>query len=99
MHWCVELGWIDIIMEVSTLLSHLELPWQGHLDALFHLIAYLEKKHNAWIVNDPIYPNIDLRVFKQCDWKQFYGEVKEAIPPNAPLPRGKDHQGREISGW
>jgi hypothetical protein len=30
------------------------------------------------------------RVFKQCDWKQFYGEVKEAIPPNAPPLRGKD---------
>jgi hypothetical protein len=33
---------------------------------------------------------IDLRAFKQCDWKQFYGEVKDAIPPNAPPLRGKD---------
>jgi hypothetical protein len=74
-------------MEVSTLLSHLALPRQGHLDALFHLLAYLEKQHNAWIVYDPMYPDIDLRIFKQCDWKQFYGEVKEAIPPNAPPPR------------
>jgi hypothetical protein len=31
-----------------------------------------------------MYPDIDLRVFKQYDWKQFYGEVKEAFPPNAP---------------
>jgi hypothetical protein len=57
---------------------------------LFHLFAYLEKKHNAQFVYDPTYPDIDLRVFKQCDWKQFYGEVKEAIPPNAPLLRGND---------
>jgi len=28
--------------------------------------------------------------FKKCDWKQFYGEAKEAILPNAPEPRGKD---------
>ena len=28
--------------------------------------------------------------FKECDWKQFYGDVTEAIPPNAPEPRGKD---------
>jgi hypothetical protein len=63
---------------------------QGHLDVLFHLFAYLEKKHNAQFVYDPTYPDIDLRVFKQCDWKQFNGEVKEAIPPNAPQPRGKD---------
>jgi hypothetical protein len=66
------------------------LPQQGHLDALFHLFAYLEKKQNAQIIYDPMYPDIDLRVFKQCDWKQFYGEVKEAIPPNALPQRGKD---------
>ena len=28
--------------------------------------------------------------FKECDWRDFYGEVKEAIPPNAPVPRGKE---------
>jgi hypothetical protein len=60
---------------VLTLLSHLELPQQGHLDALFHLFAYLEKKHNAEIVYDQMNLYIDLRFFKQCDWKQFYGEV------------------------
>jgi hypothetical protein len=75
---------------VLTLSSHLALPQQGNLDALFHLFAYLEKKQNAQIIYDPTYPDIDLRVFKQCDWKQFYGEVKEAIPPSAPPPRGKD---------
>jgi hypothetical protein len=45
---------IDIIMEVLTLSSHLALPWQGHLDTLFDLFAYLEKKHNARIVYDPM---------------------------------------------
>ena len=24
------------------------------------------------------------------DWKHFYGKVAEAIPPNAPEPRGKE---------
>jgi hypothetical protein len=52
------------------------------LDVLFQLFAYLEKKHNAHIIYDPMYLDIELRVFKQCDWKQFYGEVKEAIPPS-----------------
>jgi hypothetical protein len=49
---------IDIIMEVLTLSSHLALPWQGHLDTLFHLFDYFEKKHNAWIVHDPMYPDM-----------------------------------------
>jgi hypothetical protein len=34
---------------------------------------------------------IDMSVFKgESDWKSFYGDVKEAIPPNAPPTRGKD---------
>ena len=28
--------------------------------------------------------------FKECDWKSFYGDCKEAIPSNVPLPRGKE---------
>ena len=30
------------------------------------------------------------RVFKECDWKTFYGDATEAIPPNAPEARGKE---------
>jgi hypothetical protein len=90
LRWCVELGRVDIITEVSTLSSHLALPREGHLEALLHLFAYLNKKHNACIILDPSYPTIDMTVFKECDWKHFYGNVHEAIPPNAPPPRGKD---------
>jgi hypothetical protein len=50
----------------------------------------LEKKHNSRLVFDPTYPEIDMSEFKECDWKEYYGEVSEAIPPNAPSPRGKD---------
>jgi hypothetical protein len=28
--------------------------------------------------------------FKECDWKEFYGEVSEPLPPNMPEPRGKE---------
>ena len=28
--------------------------------------------------------------FIKCEWKHFYGDVTEAIPPNAPAPRGKE---------
>ncbi|KAI2513025.1 hypothetical protein MHU86_1316 [Fragilaria crotonensis] len=32
-----------------------------------------------------------MSVFKECDcWRAFYGDVKEAILPNAPPPKGKD---------
>ena len=90
LRWCVELGRIDIITEVSILASQLALPREGHLEALLHVFAYIEKKHNARVVYDPTYPEINDRDFKECEWKSFYGEVKEAIHPNAPIPRGKE---------
>jgi hypothetical protein len=90
LRWCVELGRIDIITEVSELASYLAQPREGHLNAVFHIFGYLEKKHNARIVFDPSYPVIDMSVFKECDWKQYYGDVNEAIPPNAPEARGKE---------
>jgi hypothetical protein len=36
------------------------------------------------------YPTIDMSVFKQCDWKEFYGNVKEPVPGDAPKPLGRE---------
>ena len=71
LRWCVELGRVDIITEVSELASHMIMPREGHLEAVFHLFNHLEKKHNARIVFDPSYPEIDRSAFKECDWKSF----------------------------
>ena len=90
LRWMVELGRVDIITEVSMLSSHLAAPREGHLDALFHLFSHLDKKHNSRMVFDPTYPTVDQSEFKTCDWKEFYGDAKEAIPSDMPLPRGKD---------
>ena len=54
------------------------------------MFAYLKKCHNAQLVLDPSYPDIDMSTFQQHDWKSFYGEVKEAIPINMPEPQGKE---------
>ena len=90
LRWMVELGRVDIITEVSVLSSHLALPREGHLEAVYHIYAYLKKKHNTRMVFDPSYPAIDESNFPDHDWKNFYGEVKEAVPPNAPEPRGSE---------
>ena len=89
LRWMVELGRVDIITEVSTLASFSAMPRQGHLDAIWHMYAYLKAKHNSAMIFDPTYPPIDESKFHEADWKQFYGDVKEAISPNAPEPRGK----------
>ena len=85
LRWCVELGRVDIITEISELASFLMMPREGHLEAVFHVFQHLERKHNGRIVFDPSYPEIDRSAFKECDWKSFYGAATEAIPP-----RGKD---------
>ena len=90
LRWMVELGRVDIMTAVSELASHCALPREGHLDAMLQVYAYLKGRHNSRMAFDPTYADIDESVFLKCDWKNFYGEVKEAIPPDAPEPRGKE---------
>jgi hypothetical protein len=89
LRWRVELGRIDIITEVSMLSTFLCMPREDHLDAVYHLFEYLSLHHNARVVFDPTYPDVDMHAFIKIDWKPMYGEVKEAIPPHAPVTRGK----------
>jgi hypothetical protein len=65
------------------------LPREGHLDAVLHGFGYLKKKHGSRMVFDPTYPEIDMGVFKICDWREFYGNVTEILPSNAPKALGK----------
>jgi hypothetical protein len=88
LRWMVERGRVDIQMEVSMLASHNVLPREGHLEAVYHIFAYLKNHENSKVVFDDAMPEIDERKFTKADWKDFYGDMKEAIPPNAPEPRG-----------
>jgi hypothetical protein len=89
LRWIVELGRVDIITEVSCLSSMVAMPRKGHLEALFHIFAYLSKKRNSRIILDPTYPEVNLDNFYSGNWKEFYGDVSEPMPPNAPKPLGK----------
>ena len=90
LHWIVELGRVDLVTEVSLLASHMAMPRSGHLDAALHVVAHLKSRSNARMVFDPTYPDIYHHAFNRQDWVHFYGDVKEAIPANAPEPRDKD---------
>jgi hypothetical protein len=65
------------------------MPREGHMLAALHVFAYLKKKQNSRMVFDPTYPEIDQSLFEHHDWERCYGNVKEAIPIDAPKPRGK----------
>ena len=90
LHWIVELGRVDVIAEMSMLASYLCNPREGHMDTALHLYSWLKKNHNARLVMDPSYPEIDQDNFIRRDWDNFYGDVKEELPPDMPKPLGKD---------
>jgi len=81
----VELGQVDMMVEVSILASHMGIPHEGHLLAAYLVISYIKKHHNSRLVFDPSDPEIDKSVLMRHDWKEFYSDVQEAIPPNDPL--------------
>ena len=89
MRWIVELGRVEICLEVSLMSSHLALPCEVHLDKIFHIFSYLKWKHRARMVFDPTYPSIEKDDFPRHDWEKHYGEVKEVISTNVPYPRVK----------
>lgn len=89
LRWMVELGRIDITCEVSMMSSHMALPRVGHLDQLYHVFAYLKRCHNTELVFDPSDRQINKSEFIRYDWASSeFGEVEEALPVNAPEPRG-----------
>ena len=90
LRWMVDLGRIDIFCEVSMMSSHLTLPREGHIGQVFHIFVYLNKHHNSALVFDPSYPDVNIDTFPKHDWTKFYGDVKEAMPPDISKPLGKE---------
>ena len=82
---------MDITCDLDAVVAHAGLAQRGHLTQLFHMFAYLKKRHNSRMVFDPSYPFVDKDHFKSYeDWKVLYGDVKEAIPPNVSEARGNE---------
>ena len=90
LRWMVELGRVDICLEVSMLSSHLALPREGHLDQIFNIFAYLKRNHNSEMIFDPSDPDIDQSLFDRKDWtaSEFGLTLEEVLPPNMSTPRG-----------
>ena len=85
----VELRRIDIMTKASLLSSHLAMPREGNIDAVYRIFGCLKHKHNSCVIFDPTYPLIEQAGFNFLIWG-FYGGATAAIPPNAPKPLGKE---------
>ena len=64
----MDLGRADIVLETSALASMMAFPCEGNLDAVFHVFAFLKRKHNGVIFFDPTEPEIDINKFPREDW-------------------------------
>ncbi len=89
LRWGVEIGRLDILLEVALLSAYLACPREGHLEAAFHIFGYLKHEPKKKIAFDPDHPRINQKIFTKYDWTDFYKDAQEPIPPNAPAPRGK----------
>jgi hypothetical protein len=92
LRWIVELGRIDIMVNVSILSSYSMAPRQGHLDRVFHIFGYLKQNKRATIVFDESHVEWDKSSFEKQGWCDFYRDGKENIPSNMPIPRGNPVQ-------
>ena len=67
LRWIVELGRVDLDVEVSMMSLHLALPHEGHLKEIYHIFAYLKAHSNTEMVFNPTPPVIDMNLFERQD--------------------------------
>lgn len=63
---------------------------EGNLQQIYHMFRYLKLNQNARLVLDPTYPDMIHNEFDRRDWKEFYGDLSEPMPTNAPRLLGKE---------
>jgi hypothetical protein len=89
LRWAVEIGRVDILLEVSLMSTHLAMPRIGHLEQVYRIFGYLSKLYpKRKLAFGAQYPRISKKMFRKYDWTDFYRGVEEAIPVDMPRPRG-----------
>ena len=98
LRWLIELGRIDILLEVSLLSQYLASPRIGHLQQLFNIFRYLKFHSSSWMVTDPMDYQIEWNPKngeKSNPWerskamKELYSDSIDELPPDMPQPLGK----------
>jgi len=77
LRWLVELGRIDICVEVSMMSSYNCMPRVTHLYAVLHIFSYLQVNPDWKLVMDIAY-NDHLSEIEQRDWTGFYLFAKKS---------------------
>ena len=69
LRWVIEIGIIDILLEVSLLSSHLALPRIGHLQTVYPIFGYLKQVPKRRLYFDPKKPIISEDRLQIFDWE------------------------------
>jgi hypothetical protein len=83
LRWAVELGRVDIMLDVSLLSSHFSSPREGHLFHALGILSYLHFNPSRSLYMNPMEFNISENRFYQADWTDFYRHSKHLIPDDA----------------
>ena len=89
LQWAVENGRVDLLLEVSLLLSHTDLPIIRHLHSVYHILRYLKQVPKRKLYFDRVSPLISEDRFHKFDSEDFYRDSNEAVPEDIQNPRGK----------
>ena len=90
LRWAVEIGRIDMFLEMALLSQYQANPRIGHLEVAYHIFSYMKKHPDmGQLAYDPVVPPVDESIFhSKADWEDFYGKVEEEMPPNMPELHG-----------
>ena len=92
MRWAIELGRVNIHLEVSLMSAYQASPRRGHLEELLHIVAFLKHQPKLTLYFDPEYANVDESIFinnsSPDQFKDLYRDAKEELPERMPKPLG-----------
>ena len=79
MIWSINIGRIDINLEIALLSHFISQSRHGCLYQVFHTFSYLEAHAKIKLVLDPFKNYFDGK-YTAYYWQDFYGEVQEYFP-------------------
>ena len=91
-NWLVTLGRFDLQYATNTLARFSHAPRLGHMLQAQRIFGYLKKDYTrkGRILIDPNFhqPHSDLKFEQYDNWKEFYPDAGDELPPNMPEARG-----------
>ena len=89
LQWAISIECFDISTAVATMSGFRAAPRRGHLDRVKRICGCLARMKSAVIRLQTHLPDCSDIPEQQQDWYSTYGNVREMIPNDAPMPLGK----------